>query len=302
MIRSVVLLIVVLLPACAFNALVSSSRYEAGKISEIGDRYGTFFVHVPGVLPEYPRILMLIHGTPAETETAADTAHYYIDNWQDFAESQGFILIAPAFNQEDFSSRHGEITDSLTGYRGLFGREIGADEWVLRLAAAFQQEFELEAQPFFLYGHSAGGQFVGRFLVTHPDKVKRAVITSAVTYPQPKAEVAWPYGMGELHTEIRWEDGTTAPVDIVPQTQNWIDATQVPVTVMVGMGDTEPQLQRPGQEGTDRILIGRNWVDDMAVFAEANGVRSHIEFEAIPAKGHSMLGLMPFSQATLIDE
>ena len=96
----------------------------------------------------------------------------------------------------------------MSGYRGLFGREIGADEWVLRLVRAHQQTFGSEEDQFYLYGHSAGGQFTGRFLVAHPETVKMAVITSAATYPQPNTEVAWPFGMGELHADIEWDSDT----------------------------------------------------------------------------------------------
>jgi len=40
----------------------------------------------------------------------------------------------------------------------------------------------------------------------------------------------------------------------------------------------------------------------MGKFAAGNGFESAIQFEAIPGKGHSMLGLMPFSQAALHHE
>jgi poly(3-hydroxybutyrate) depolymerase len=303
MMKRLFLILTFVLSSCSLiNRAVPTSKYAIGEITEIKDKYGTFFIYVPEELSKQTNVLVLIHGTPSESEAETETAYYYIYNWKDFAKRQGFILIVPTFNQKDFSSRHGEIIDSLTGFRGLFGREIGADEWVLRLVAAFQQEFELENEKFYLYGHSAGGQYVGRFLVTHPEKVKKGVITAAVTYPQPKVEISWPYGMGELHSEIHWEDGTSEQVDIIPEKQKWIEATQVPVTVIVGMGDTEPQLERPGQEGTNRILIGQNWVDDMATFARENGIVSQIKFGAIPAKGHGMLGLIPYSQAALIGE
>lgn len=143
---------------------------------------------------------------------------------------------------------------------------------------------------------------MSRFLVTHPDQVERAVISAAVTYPQPNPAVAWPYGMGALSTEIEWEDGTTAQVDIQPEKETWLDATQIPVTVIVGLNDLEPQLSRPGQDGRVRLAIGENWVKAMGEFAAENGLESQIEFEAIPGKGHSMLGLLPFCQAALTRE
>lgn len=271
-----------------------------GQLTRGDDVFGTFYTYVPTTAPEYPEILLLVHGTPPEDETAEADAEYYITNWIDFSQKYGYVLIAPAFNQEDFSSRRGD--HALSGYRGLFGREIGADEWVLRLVKAYQQAFGMADEEFYLYGHSAGGQFAARFLVTHPETVKKAVITSAATYPQPTIEVAWPFGMGELHTDIEWDTATVKHVDIVPDKQKWLAASQVPLTVIVGLNDTAelPSALIPGQKGKNRYVIARNWVQDMAAFAEVNGLESRFNLEIIPGQGHSMSGLISYSQGALI--
>ena len=273
--------------------------FTPGEITENQDTYGTYYLYLPTTLSDPPQSLVVIHGTPAKDLTAGETALYYAQNWAPFAEEMGWLLLVPAFNQADFSSRKGEITDALTGYRGLFGREIGADEWVLRLLGLGWEALGWEESPFILYGHSAGGQYVGRFLVTHPEGVEKAVISAAVTYPQPDPAVSWPYGMGALSSEIEWEDGTTKQVEITPDKEKWLDATQIETKVIVGLNDLEPQLQRPGQDGRVRLAIGQNWVDAMAAFAAENGLESKIVFEAIPGKGHSMLGLLPYCQDAL---
>lgn len=299
----VVLNLVILSSACGSTSLPGPpTEHEAGQLTEAEDVFGTFYAYVPTTIPEVPEILVLIHGTPQEGETAEADAEYYATSWIDFAEKQGFILIAPAFNQEDFSSRRGD--HALSGYRGLFGRQISADEWVLRLVQAHQQSWRSADAQFYLYGHSAGGQFTGRFLVTHPEYVKRAVITSAATYPQPNTEVTWPFGMGELHTDITWDPDTIKHVDIMPDKQKWLAATQIPLTVIVGLNDTTelPPSLIPGQKGKNRFTIARNWIQDMAAFAQANGLESRFRLEIIPGKGHSMSGLIAYSQEALISQ
>jgi len=271
----------------------------SGEITENEDHYGLYYFYAPASPSNPPQTLVVIHGTPAKDLTAGETALYYAEHWAPLAEEQGWLLIVPAFNQADFSSRAGEITDALTGYRGLFGREIGADQWVLRLLGLGREALGWPEAPFLLYGHSAGGQFVGRFLVTHPDLIERAVISAAVTYPQPDPAVSWPYGMGPLNSEIIWEDGAIEQVEVTPDQEKWLAATQVDLKVIVGLNDLEPQLQRPGQEGRVRLAIAQNWVVAMGEFAAENGLESHISFEAIPGKGHSMLGLLPYSQNAL---
>lgn len=150
---------------------------------------------------------------------------------------------------------------------------------------------------------SAGGQFTARFLVTHPETVKEAVITAAAS-PRPTYELAWPYGLGEIHTDIEWDAETVRPVDIVPDKQKWLAATQVPLAVIVGLDDIAalPEDLIPGQRGSNRLFIARHWIEDMAAFAEANGLTSHFTIDMITGKGHTMSGLLSFSQAALIQK
>ena len=295
-----ILLIVTFLTSCNTEERPELvAEYEKGEVIAVEDGYGIFYVYAPTSMSPKPDLLVLVHGTPAETWSVDETAKYYIDHWIDFAKDEGTILIAPSFSDENFSSRKGEIEDKMTGYRGLFGREIGADEWVLRIVDAYQQEFGEMGEKFSLYGHSAGGQFVGRFLVTHPERVERAVITAAVTYPQPNLEVTWPYGMGELHTQIEWDENTIRQEDVVPDPQKWLEATQIPLTVLVGLNDVTEQLQRPGQKGINRVLIAKNWVEDMKSFARENDLECNYGYDFIAGKGNSMVGLVDFSQAAM---
>lgn len=110
--------------------------------------------------------------------------------------------------------------------------------------------------------------------------------------------------MGELHTDIEWEDGTTNTVNIVPDVQQWLDAAQIPLNVIVGLNDTSPIQEEllPGQKGSNRLTIARNWIKDMNAFAELHGVTSAFTIGMIPGIGHSMIGLLPYSQKALLSK
>ena len=295
-----VLFFVLVGSAACQSPYLSRLSIEPGEISTGMDEFGTYFTYMPNNATTELEILVLVHGTPPKQETEESDARIYINEWLSFADQNEFLLIAPVFTQEDFSSREGD--HALSGYRGLFGREIGADEWVLRLTRAHQLALGLEAEPFHIYGHSAGGQFVARFLVTHPDEIETAVITAAATYPQPTKEVAWPFGMGELHSTIEWDADTIRAVDIVPDEQTWLAATQVPLTVIVGLEDRAdlPIELIPGQNGWNRFTIARNWVQAMAAFAAERGIESRFTIWIIPGEGHSMSGLLAYSQRALL--
>jgi hypothetical protein len=108
--------------------------------------------------------------------------------------------------------------------------------------------------------------------------------------------------MGGLHTDIEWAADTINHVDIIPDEQKWLAATQIPLTVIVGLNDTSELPLFPGQTGKNRFTIGRNWVRDMAVLAEKNGLESRLRVEIIPGKGHSMSGLIPYVAEALVFE
>ena len=108
--------------------------------------------------------------------------------------------------------------------------------------------------------------------------------------------------MGELHADIEWDDGSIHQVDIQQDKQKWVDAVQIPVRVVVGLNDTAelPQALIPGQKGNNPTIIARNWIQNMTTFAETNGVESQFELALIPGIGHSMIGLVPYCQDSLV--
>jgi hypothetical protein len=74
--------------------------------------------------------------------------------------------------------------------------------------------------------------------------------------------------------------------------------------VIVGLNDTAeiPLSLIPGQKGKNRYTIARNWIQDMAAFAKENNLESRFNLEIIPGQGHSMIGLMPYSQEAMISQ
>ncbi len=276
--------------------IAPSPDLTPGQVTVVERPGGTYLYYLPTTLAAEPEIVVIAHGTPGKKEEAVEVAAYYLRNWLTLAEERGTILIAPAFDQENFGGREGP----LGGYRGLLGRHIGADEFVLQIVDEYRQRFDLTEPRFYLYGHSAGGQFVGRFIVRHPERVKRAVISAAATYPSPDPAVAWPDGMGKLHTTVRWEGAQTAVMlDFQPDTASWLKASTLPVTVVVGLNDTEAQPDRPGQMGNTRLVVARNWVRAMQALAEQHGLKSTIELSMVPGLGHSAGKLLPYCQAAL---
>ena len=124
------------------------------------------------------------------------------------------------------------------------------------------------------------------------------------SYGQSKTLPSGGYNFAESYHvfSIVWDENTITRVDVVPDAEKWLAATQVPLTVIVGLSDTAelPAALIPGQGGKNRFTIGRSWIQAMATFAGENGLESCFTFEIIPGLGHTMTGLMPYSQGALI--
>jgi len=241
--------------------------------------------------PKY--ILVIAHGTIGKNETAKDSAHTFILRWTEFAQRKRILLLSPAFDRPNYQTAYG-------GYRGLFGRVHGADEFVNNLVDLYRNDVRDFDGTFFLYGHSAGGQFAGRYSVRHPDRLRGVILSAPGRYAFPNSDAPWPYGMGKLRRELRWDKSEPPQkVSIYPSPRDWVAAASLPMIVVVGDRDLDPQPRRPGHRGTTRVELAQNWVSDMRGFATQYGAEPSIDVLYVPGIGHSSKGLTPSCQRVL---
>ncbi|MBN1120454.1 MAG: alpha/beta fold hydrolase [Anaerolineae bacterium] len=270
---------------------------KQGRITPVHAEHGSYLQYIPSNVASTPDIIILAHGTPDKGKSAFDMAEIYIGHWVDFAEETGAIVLSVAFDQHNYGSIEG---GDLGGYRSLMGRTINADAFVEEIVDYYRSAFAIDDERFYLYGHSAGGQFVARYSVTHPERVKGAVISAAGRYPYPDPSVAWPFGMGRLQTPFQWDENEPEiMLDIQPDPSGWVEAAGLPVVVVVGLNDTEPQYADPGQQGSTRLRNGSAWVRAMNAYAEENSGEGNMRFSVVAGRGHSAIGIMPFCQEEL---
>jgi pimeloyl-ACP methyl ester carboxylesterase len=233
---------------------------------------------VPG---EPRRILVLAHGFPwldgsKSDEELAQYAQEAVDRWTPFARQHGAVLLAPALGGRDFD-----------GYQEMRGREIRPDQYVNNLvdaaAAACLPGFD---GSFSLHGHSAGGQFAGRYLIAHPGRLDQVVLSAPGTFPFPDPATAWPYGMGQA-------------AGFAPGPASWRAASLVSVAVLVGSRDTEPRYPEPGQPAGSRLDRARAWVASMGHQAEASGVAAGIRLVVADGLDHDEAAMAGPAQAEL---
>jgi hypothetical protein len=186
---AVALLFVCWTPAQATEPLSGDVRFDFNGWS--GPSLPVRLFVPDGVNADTP-IVIVMHGASRDAER-------YYENWRTEAEKHGFVVVVPYFSREDFpKSTHynlGHVFDRGTG------APRPASSWTF---AAIEPLFDAvvdriggEQAQYTIFGHSAGSQFLHRFLYYVPGaRVKRAIAANAGWYTMPDYGVAYPYGLG----------------------------------------------------------------------------------------------------------
>ena len=263
---------------------------ERGRVLVRELTYGRYLQYIPSQLASPVRIAVLVHGTLGKNVSALAVAERFIKRWIPEAEKRKLVFLAPAFDQENFGGREGPGG----GYRGLFGRRIGADEFVNRIVNQYRSVWPSFDGKIYLYGHSAGGQFVSRYVVMHPERVRAAVISAAGTFAFPNPDVPWTDGMRRLQRTMQWgESDEPKRIDIQPDPEKWLTAATLPITAVIGSRDTEETNAIPGQEGRTHMERARRWVAAMNRFARDHQKVGRVRLAVVEGVGHSSVQLAP---------
>ncbi|XOV88196.1 MAG: hypothetical protein ACFHX7_25100 [Pseudomonadota bacterium] len=147
------------------------------------------FSHVPATAtPESP-VLFVMHGTGRDADR-------YLAEWRDLSDQYGFYLLVPEFSKAEFrgSARY-NLGNVITDNR-INPREQWSFNAIPLLFDAFRRDLGIRTTEYSIYGHSAGAQFVHRFLYHVPGaRVRTYISANAGWYTLPSFSESWPYGL-----------------------------------------------------------------------------------------------------------
>jgi len=152
------------------------------------------FSYKPPTYTDGPLIVM-IHGSDRNAEDHR--------NWAvNMAERFGAIVVAPLFDKTRFNDERYKRTGGVLLEGKLQPRETWTFNILLRLVAEVRAREEKPQLPYYIIGHSGGGQLVVRMALFMPGEAKRFVACNPGSYPFPHPTVRFPYGLGGLPAEL----------------------------------------------------------------------------------------------------
>lgn len=203
------------------DALASKQTDESFIVFEHwhGPKLRVWF-HVPDNYHANTPIVFVMHGV------GRDADRYYAE-WQPLATQLGFVLLVPEFSRQDFPGAAGYNLGNMFDENGELNDEsIWSFSAIEPIFAWVKDQLGSKRSGYRIYGHSAGAQFVHRFILFKPmANYELAISANAGWYTIPGFDEDFPYGLGK------------APLS----SEALANALQQPVLIMLGALDNDPE-------------------------------------------------------------
>jgi poly(3-hydroxybutyrate) depolymerase len=231
-------------------------------------------------------VVFVMHGTG---RNAGD----YRDQWHQLALDHEFLLVVPEFSEADFPDSEGYNCGNVMAAGGELNPQ---SQWAFtaieKIFDEVRERFSVDTRAYALYGHSAGAQFVHRFLFHVPRaRVSRVVAANAGWYTMPDLQTEFPYGL----------KGSPAGEEQLAA------ALGLPVTILLGDADTDaehPSLRRSPEamaQGVHRFARGQAFFRAARSYAAARGIPFNWQWAAVPGAGHDNRLMAPAAVPYLLE-
>lgn len=279
-----------LLATTLLSAVVADEKLPAGagrfEVEHSGKKIPVWYYLPADNLPDAP-VLIVMHGVNRDADR-------YRDEWLPHARERRFLLLAPEFSKQSFPS---EESYSQGNVFDQHKRPRPAEQWSFSFIEpvfdAARRTTGNRSEKYYLYGHSAGAQFVHRFLYFVPDaRVANAVAANAGWWTLPDPAVDYPYGL------------RGSPVDAAAL-ETMLGR---PLVVLLGTKDTDPNhvhLRRTPEamaQGPHRFARGQFFYKAGRRRAEQLAVPFRWQLATAPGVAHSDEGMAPFAVRQLFGQ
>lgn len=260
--------------ACAAQPLaVGKGQFEYRDAGN-PDKPITVWYYRPASLRPDSKVVFVMHGTLRNGET-------YRDHWAAYAQRHHFLLIVPEFAKAYYRE---------ADYQFGGVRHADPARWsfasIEHLFDLIRNRESLQTAQYYLYGHSAGAQFVHRLMLFMPHpRVALAIAANAGAYTLPRFPAGSQPGFPWALDPARVDEGQLTA------------ALAQPLLVLLGEEDTDPHHPHLPKEaeaeaqGPNRLQRGQYFFQLARQQAQQRAVPFHWRLRTVPGVGHSDSGM-----------
>jgi hypothetical protein len=231
----------------------------------------TVWAHRPEEFGPDSPIVFVMPGVKRDGKTERDA-------WAPHSRKDGFLVLVPEFPEDEYPGeayQQGNLRDRK-------GKPLPPEEWTFSIIERLFDQAKVltgsRVDKYYLYGHSAGGQFVHRFVLFMPKaRYARAIAANPGFYTFPTQDVEYPYG-------LKGAPGA-GPFDTAVLGRDFV--------LMLGAADTnrnDPHLRKTPQadaQGLTRFERGKNYFRAATDLAKEAGAAFNWRLVTVPGVGHS---------------
>jgi hypothetical protein len=221
-------------------------------------------------------VLIVVHGS---SRNAGGYRHHFAAA----ARRYGALILAPEFSRANY---RGSRRFNLGNIKSRSGRTTPRSVWsflvIDRVFDEARAQLGFGQQRYFLFGHSAGSQFVHRMIMFSPSKkMIAAVAANAGWYTEPDPTIDFPYGLND------------APA----KKETLRQAFRQKLTVMLGQDDINEahrslrSTAEANRQGPHRLARGNHFYRRSKEIAEQLRVPFLWRLKEVPGVAHSGRGM-----------
>ncbi len=271
---------------CAFpaNAAVKAPERLSFMFKSPDNPEIKVFYSVPPKISDKTKILMVMAGRQRNADE-------YLDSWVDWAAKNDYLVLSPQFDEKNWPEPLGYNFGNIATGKEQDNKSNPKSKWAFtvieQLFEMAKTKFGVKARQYDLFGHSAGGQFVHRFMLYLPDNhVRLAIAGNPGFYTLPDPSVKFPYGT------------KNSPVAITEK--NILEWTNTDLVLMRGTADierTESLRQTPEADAQGKNRFER--AGFMFAKVKALNPKSKWQLFDVPGIAHDQLGMALAAQKVL---
>jgi gamma-glutamyltranspeptidase/glutathione hydrolase len=232
-----------------------------------------WYLRPPNAASNAP-VVFVMHGVRRDADR-------YLYEWQDLAQEHGLIVAVPEFSSDYFKGARGyNFGNVFDENNQLNPRSIWAYSAIEPLFDALRAAESLSTKGYWLFGHSAGAQFVHRqVMLGGGPRMISAISANAGSYMVPSSQFRWPFGLD------------TTPI------ANPGQLFERPMLLLLGEADNDPEhpsLPRQAEalaQGPHRFARGINFFDIARKAASETAQPFAWRCRTVPGIAHDNAGM-----------
>ena len=244
-------------------------------------------VYIPVGAHKNTKILMVIPGASRDTQR-------FRASWLSFAKEDTFAVVTIGANKNYFPDEYSyNAGNAITP----MGESIDSGRWLFTaIEKVFQSvkgRYGFETKKFYLFGHSAGGGFVHRYMLFMPDApVEKAVSANPAFVTLPDKSEDYPFGLKNISINSA-------------MMRQWLESD---LGIFLGANDLGPRTQplsngpKARKQGPNCLSRGKKLFREAKSDAKNRNVDFGWTLKIVPRVGHDNKLIAPHAREFLFHE